>query len=84
MNWKNVPSISIENISLKTSTGALTGNALLSGEYPELNAQIAGGSNLSELFAFVEVESLTNPMGFWNGNNLKIRQRFDSWDDLTL
>ena len=20
-------------------------------------------------------------MGFWNGNNLKIRQRFDSWDD---
>ena len=46
-----------------------------------LNAQLAGGSNLSELFAFVEVESLTNPMGFWNGNNLKIRQRFDSWDD---
>ncbi|MGA0246557.1 MAG: AsmA-like C-terminal region-containing protein [Schleiferiaceae bacterium] len=81
VNWKDVPSISIENISLKTSTGTLTGNALLSGEYPELNAQIAGGSNLSELFAFVEVESLTNPMGFWNGNNLKIRQRFDSWDD---
>ena len=81
VNWKNVPSISIENISLKTSTGALTGNVLLSGEYPELNAQIARGSNLSELFAFIEVESLTNPMGFWNGNNLKIRQRFDSWDD---
>ena len=82
INWSDSPSIQVEQISLRTATGELTGSAVLNGMKPILKAQLAGGSNLSELFAFVEVENLTNPMGFWNGNNLKIRQRFDSWDDL--
>ena len=82
INWSDSPSIQVEQISLRTATGELTGSAVLNGMKPMLKAQLAGGSNLSELFAFVEVENLTNPMGFWNGNNLKIRQRFDSWDDL--
>jgi hypothetical protein len=80
VHWNDVPSINIDTISLKTSTGELTGSALLSGKQPELNAQLAGGSNLSELFALVDVESLTNPMGFWSGNNLLVRQQFDSWE----
>ena len=82
INWSDSPNIQVEQISLRTATGELTGSAVLNGMKPMLKAQLAGGSNLSELFAFVEVENLTNPMGFWNGNNLKIRQRFDSWDDL--
>ena len=82
INWSDSPNIRVEQISLRTATGELTGSAVLNGMKPMLKAQLAGGSNLSELFAFVEVENLTNPMGFWNGNNLKIRQRFDSWDDL--
>ena len=82
INWSDSPNIQVEQISLRTATGELNGSAVLNGMKPMLKAQLAGGSNLSELFAFVEVENLTNPMGFWNGNNLKIRQRFDSWDDL--
>ena len=81
INWSDSPNIQVEQISLRTATGELTGSAVLNGMKPMLKAQLAGSSNLSELFAFVEVENLTNPMGFWNGNNLKIRQRFDSWDD---
>ncbi len=82
INWSDSPNIQVEQISLRTATGELNGSAVLNGMKPMLKAQLAGGSNLSELFAFVEVENLTNPMGFWNGNNLKIRQRFNSWDEL--
>jgi hypothetical protein len=71
----------LEQISLQTATGELSGSAVLNGEQPKLKAQLAGGSNLSELFAFVEVETLTRPMGFWSGNNLSFSQQFDSWEN---
>ena len=79
--WDDVPSISIENIALKTTTGELRGTASLGGSKPLLSANLEGGSNLSELFDFVEVETLINPMGFWSGSELTIAQRFNNWDD---
>ena len=79
--WDEVPSISVENIALKTTTGELRGSASLDGKKPLLSAQLEGGSNLSELFAFVEVETLINPMGFWSGTELTITQRFSNWDE---
>ena len=79
--WDDVPSINIENIALKTTTGELRGSASLDGKKPLLSANVEGGSNLSELFAFVDIETLNNPMGFWSGTELTIAQRFNNWDE---
>ena len=78
---RDVPNINIENIALKTATGELRGSASLDGKKPLLSANIEGGSNLSELFAFVDIETLNNPMGFWSGTELTIAQRFNNWDE---
>ncbi|HCP41657.1 MAG TPA: hypothetical protein DIT65_07670, partial [Cryomorphaceae bacterium] len=79
--WEDVPSINIENITLKTTTGELRGSASMDSKKPLLSANLEGGSNLSELFAFVDIETLINPMGFWSGTALSIAQRFNSWDE---
>lgn len=83
VEWGAHPLISAENIALSTNTGTLSGSAIIKGAAPVLSVQVEGGSNLSELFSFIEIETLINPMGFWSGSNLKLKQGFKSWDDFT-
>lgn len=83
LSWGETKSISVPEFSLKTTTGEVKGKITISGSKPFLKATLEGGSNLSELFQFVEVEVLKNPMGFWKGTGLKISQGFKSWDDFT-
>ena len=42
---------------------------------------VEGGSNLSELFAFVDIETLNESYGILERMNLKIAQRFNNWDE---
>ena len=81
--WGTVPELSIPALSLETKTGKVTGALELKGESPTLYTNLEGGSNLSELFEFIETDLLINPMGFWKGENISLTQRFHSWEDLS-
>ncbi len=83
IHWGQEKSVSAPNMFVKTATGDLRGNIQITGKRPKLEALLSGGSNLSELFQFVEVETLSNPMGFWKGTDLKIGQSFFSWEDFS-
>lgn len=83
LNWGETNSISIPEFSLQTATGEVRGKLAIGGIQPTLTATLEGGSNLSELFQFVEVEVLKNPMGFWKAEGLKINQRFKSWSEFS-
>ena len=80
IDWGKTHAISGSQLNIKTSTGELKGSFTLSGEdHPVVQANLAGGSNLSELFQFIEVTALDDPMGFWQGQDLQIKQQFKSW-----
>jgi len=81
--WGAVPELSIPSLALETHTGKITGALELKGDAPVLYTDLEGGSNLSELFDFIETDLLVNPMGFWKGENISLTQGFRSWDDLT-
>ena len=80
IDWGKTHAISGSQLNIKTSTGELKGSFTLSGEdHPVVQANLTGGSNLSELFQFIEVTALDDPMGFWQGQDLQIKQQFKSW-----
>ena len=80
IDWGRTHAISGSQLNIKTSTGELKGSFTLSGEdHPVVQANLAGGSNLSELFQFIEVTALDDPMGFWHGQDIQIKQQFKSW-----
>jgi hypothetical protein len=81
--WAQQPSLVLNSFEIKTKTGALSGNLRMEGTRPLLVTNLNGGSNLSELFELVPTELLSNPMGFWKGESIVIKQAFASWDDLT-
>ena len=80
IDWGSTQAITGSQLNIKTSTGELKGSLTLSGEdHPVVQANLSGGSNLSELFQFIEVTALDDPMGFWQGQDLQIKQQFKSW-----
>ena len=81
--WGAQPSISVRTLQVKTKTGEISGSLSIEGARPQLITNLSGGSNLSELFDFVETGILVNPMGFWKGQDIVIKQAFRSWDDLS-
>ena len=81
--WGSVPELSIPSLALETNTGEITGTLELKGNAPTLYTHLEGGSNLSELFDFIETDLLVNPMGFWKGDNISLTQGFRSWEDFT-
>ena len=81
--WGAVPELSIPSLALETNTGEITGTLELKGNAPTLYTHLEGGSNLSELFDFIETDLLVNPMGFWKGDNISLTQGFRSWEDFT-
>ena len=81
--WGALPELQIGTLNVKTKTGEISGSLSISGARPQLITELRGGSNLSELFDFVETDILVDPMGFWQGQDLVIKQAFRSWDDLT-
>ena len=81
--WGTVPELSIPSLSLETNTGKISGAVELKGATPTLYTNLKGGSNLSELFDFIETDLLVNPMGFWKGDNISLTQDFHSWEDFT-
>lgn len=81
--WGAVPELSIPSLALETNTGKITGSLELKGDAPTLYTNLEGGSNLSELFDFIETDLLVNPMGFWKGDNISLTQGFRSWEDFT-
>ncbi len=81
--WSAQPSISVRTLQVKTKTGEISGSLSIEGARPQLITNLSGGSNLSELFDFVETGILVNPMGFWKGQDIVIKQAFRSWDDLS-
>ena len=81
--WDAVPELTIPSFSLETKTGKITGALELKGDAPTLYTNLEGGSNLSELFDFIETDLLVNPMGFWKGDNISLIQGFRSWEDFT-
>jgi len=81
IDWGSSKAVLIPELHLKTSTGEVNGSISIQGERPKMKANLKGGSNLSELFQFVEVEALSQPMGFWKGEQLIIGQSFRSWED---
>ena len=81
--WGSVPELSIPSIALETNTGEITGTLELKGNAPTLYTHLEGGSNLSELFDFIETDLLVNPMGFWKGDHISLTQGFRSWEDFT-
>ena len=83
LEWGDSPALHMDGLLLQTQTGELNGSLALEGQQPTLQVQVSGGSNLSELFQFVEVETLENPMGFWQGEDLTYSQRFKSWSDFS-
>lgn len=82
-SWGTVPELSIPSLVLETNTGQITGAIQLKGDAPTLYTNLEGGSNLSELFDFIETDLLVNPMGFWKGENISLTQGFRSWEDFT-
>lgn len=82
-SWGSVPELSIPSLVLETNTGKITGTLELKGDAPTLYTHLEGGSNLSELFDFIETDLLVNPMGFWKGDNISLTQGFRSWEDFT-
>ena len=82
-SWGAVPELSIPSLALETKTGKITGALELKGDAPILYTNLEGGSNLSELFDFIETDLLVNPMGFWKGDNISLTQGFRSWEDFT-
>ena len=82
-SWGAQPSIEVRDLNVKTKTGEISGTLSINGARPQLITNLEGGSNLSELFDFVETGILVNPMGFWQGQDLIIKQAFRSWDDLS-
>lgn len=83
IDWGTSTSIRVPEVYVKTATGEVSGSIQITGDRPKLEAQLSGGSNLSELFQFVDVETLSHPMGFWKGRNLMIGQSFFSWEDFS-
>ena len=81
--WGSVPELSIPSLALETNTGEITGTLELKGNAPTLYTHLEGGSNLSELFDFIETDLLVNPMGFWKGDHISLTQGFRSWEDFT-
>ena len=81
--WGAVPELSIPSLALETNTGEITGTLELKGNAPTLYTHLEGGSNLSELFDFIETDLLVNPMGFWKGDHISLTQGFRSWEDFT-
>ena len=81
--WGSVPELSIPSLALETNTGEITGTLELKGNAPTLYTHLEGGSNLSELFDFIETDLLMNPMGFWKGDHISLTQGFRSWEDFT-
>ena len=81
--WGTIPELSIPSLSLETNTGKISGALELRGATPTLYTNLKGGSNLSELFDFIETDLLVNPMGFWKGDNISLTQGFRSWEDFT-
>ena len=81
INWGAEKSIFVGPFNALTKTGELEGTARIEGHRPVLSASLQGGSNLSELFAFVEADVLVNPIGFWSGTDLELRQQFNNWED---
>jgi len=83
IDWGTSKSIRVPEVYVKTATGEVSGSIQVTGDRPKLEAQLSGGSNLSELFQFVDVETLSHPMGFWKGRDLMIGQSFFSWEDFS-
>ena len=81
--WGSVPELSIPSLALETNTGEITGTLELKGNAPTLYTHLEGGSNLSELFDFIETDLLVNPMGFWKGDHISLTQGFRSCEDFT-
>ena len=81
--WGALPELQIGALNVKTKTGEISGSLSISGSRPQLITELSGGSNLSELFDFIETDILVDPMGFWRGQELVIKQAVHSWDDLT-
>ena len=81
--WGSVPELSIPSLALETNTGEITGTLELKGNAPTLYTHLEGGSNLSELFDFIETDLLVNPMGFWKGDHISLTQGFRSLEDFT-
>ena len=81
--WGAVPELSIPSLALETNSGEITGTLELKGNAPTLYTHLEGGSNLSELFDFIETDLLVNPMGFWKGDHISLTQGFRSWEDFT-
>ena len=81
--WGSVPELSIPSLALETNTGEITGTLELKGNATTLYTHLEGGSNLSELFDFIETDLLVNPIGFWKGDHISLTQGFRSWEDFT-
>ena len=81
--WGEQPDLQINSLRIKTKTGEINGALSLSGRRPQLSTNLNGGSNLSELFDFVETDILVGATGFWKGDQLIIKQAFTSWEDLS-
>ena len=81
--WGEQPDLQINSLRIKTKTGEINGALSVSGRRPQLSTNLNGGSNLSELFDFVETDILVGATGFWKGDHLKIKQAFSSWEDLS-
>lgn len=83
LRWGEEKSVRLDRLVAKTKTGEIQGSLSLDGREPVLRTQLRGSSDLSELFAFIDGSILVDPKGRWSGEDLKINQRFASWEDFT-